>query len=258
MGPVVQRIVFSVCVVLAIFFVATARVSDDPTRSPDRTPPLWEVAEHPDTPVVRPSEGRIVSAIHYPGPAVNCPMIVSLDRESPYRFTSVEDGVQFDIDGDGQMEQVSWPGAGSGVAFLAMDRDGDGRISSGRELVGDHTLAGANSGPKALSALAERAAGGERRPMLDSSNPLFSRLSLWTDANHNGMSEPGELRPVGQVLSGIGLGYGRHHRKDRHGNESRYRSFVHVRTTPGVNSVTTRDDISRTRPLYDACLASAQ
>lgn len=257
MGSVVQRLVLSALVVLAIVFVANRRLSREPGRTADRTPPLWAEAVHPDVPAPRRLEGRLVS-LHYPDPAVNCALMVSMDRENPYRFTPVDEGVAFDIDGDGDLDRVSWPEADSDVAFLAIDRDGDGSISSGRELVGDRTVPGAGNGLNALIALAERSSG-KRSALLNIEHPLFSELSLWTDANHNGISEPDELRPVGQTLSAIGLGYQRHHRKDRHGNESRSRGFVHVRTAPGMNMPgSAEEDASRRRPLYDACLATAE
>jgi hypothetical protein len=186
-------------------------------------------------------------------------MVLSLDLRNPYRLTSVEDGVQFDIDADGDVEQVSWTEAGSDVAFLARDRNDDGMITDGRELISDHTIPGERNGFNALLSLASAELNGERRGLLDGRNPLFSRMLLWTDANHNGLSEEAELRAASELISTIGLSYRRHHRRDQHGNESRYGGFVHVRTAPGLNLPTTPgDDGSRNRPLYDVCLATRE
>ena len=170
---------------------------------------------------------------------------------------ALDDGILFDIDADGDLDQVSWTEAASDVAFLALDRNGDGKITSGIELIGEHTLPGVKNGPNALIALASETLAGERRAVVDSENPLLFQLSLWTDANHNGISEAAEVRSAHQVVSDIGLGYQRHHRKDQHGNESRYRGFVHLRTEPGPNRVTSsQDDIDRRRWMYDACLVT--
>ena len=57
----------------------------------------------------------------------------------------------FDIDGDGVPEQISWTEADSDVAFLALDRDGDGRITSGKELFGNHTLPGVTRSPTRMT-----------------------------------------------------------------------------------------------------------
>ena len=67
----------------------------------------------------------------------------------------------FDMDANGVAERVSW--AGSGDGFLAMDRDGDGKITSGRELFGSHTVMSdgrvATSGFQALADLDGRQIG---------------------------------------------------------------------------------------------------
>ena len=87
--------------------------------------------------------------------------------------------------------------------------------------------------------------------------PLFETLRLWTDANHNGVSEADELRPAGDELAAIGLGYSPHRRLDSHGNQSRFRGFVHLRTEPGRNrAVTPEEDRSRRRYIYEVCLVT--
>jgi hypothetical protein len=258
MSRTLRRAFFAVLVVFGIFVMN--RPLSDGRRSVafgDPAPPLWVEAVHADRPHARQSEGTRITFSEDANPAVNCPMVLSLDRDNPYRFTSMEQGVQFDIDADGDLDQVSWPEADAGIAFLARDRNDDGRITDGRELFGDRMLPGARSGPKALISLATAAASGEPGAGLDSRNPLFARLLLWTDANHNGLSETSELRAAGEVLSAVGLGFERHHRVDNHGNESRYRGFVVIRTEPGLNAPTTRDqEFSRGRPIYDVCLAT--
>jgi hypothetical protein len=67
----------------------------------------------------------------------NSPLIVDTARDG-YRLTSVENGVRFDLNADGVAEQVAWTGRDSDDAFLALDRNGNGRIDSGAELFGNH------------------------------------------------------------------------------------------------------------------------
>ncbi len=227
----------------------------------DPIPELWEEVPHPgweSAPAVEQrSEDGTVTAARSAAQELNCAILLSLDRSSPHRLTSVANGVHFDIDADGDLDRVSWTDAASDVAFLAMDRDGDGKITSGTELIGGHTLPDARNGLSALVTLAARAVGGERTALLDGDHPLFLALSLWTDANHNGISEEAELRPAHEVISTIGLGYRRHHRRDQYGNQSRYRGFVHVRTAPGLNrAMTPEEEIARTRPVYDVCFVA--
>jgi hypothetical protein len=183
------------------------------------------------------------------------PIIIATGRSSNYKLTSAQDGVLFDIDGDGSPEQIAWTPADAEIAFLALDRDGDGYITSGKELFGDHTLPGSSNGFAALGRMVLESNGGVRRGSVSSDDPLFARLLLWTDSNHDGISEPGELRAASELLSDIGLAYGDHRRRDGNGNLYRYRGWVHIRTAPGRNQAKDRtDDLARQRYIYDVFL----
>jgi hypothetical protein len=252
-----RHLIRGVPIVLAILLMAEIRLSrGDPQLSEPPPAALWSTALPPG----RPSPSRVVTrsdgppVVTYPNPVTNCPTVVSIDPNSQYTFTGVLDGVLFDIDADGDLDQVAWTKTSTDVAFLALDRDGDKRITSGRELIGDHTLPGVTNGPNALLQLAVNPA---TKAVLDSDDPVFSRMLLWRDANHNGSSEPAELRAAGDELSTIGLGYERHRRIDSHGNQSRFRGFVHVRTAPGRNRATNpQDDRTGRRYMYDVCLVT--
>ena len=201
-------------VVLAIIVLAEHRLWDgQPRWVGEPLPELWDPVHHS-------------ASLTLAADAGTCVLVVSLDRDSPYTLTSAGDGVRFDIDADGDLEQVAWTPPGSDVAFLAIDRNGDGQITSASELITRHSARGARSAPDALIALASDASGGAFHSVIDTAHPLCPRFFLWKDKNHNGISEDGELRPAPQSLSGIGLGFSRHHRRDRHGNESQYRVFV--------------------------------
>ena len=184
-----------------------------------------------------------------------CPIIVATSRSQAYKLTSAVFGVPFDLNADGQLDQVAWTEADSEVAFLAIDRDGDGKIGDGSELFGDHTLPGASNGFEALRLMTLQTNGGITRGAVDSEDPIFARLLLWTDRNHNGLSERRELRPASEVVSDIGLGYEPFRRADGHGNRFRFRGFVHVRSQPGNNRVRSRaDDVERVRRIFDVFL----
>jgi hypothetical protein len=167
------------------------------------------------------------------GPAeCGSPIIVDTAGDG-YRLTDVEHGVLFDLDGDGQPERVAWTHAGSDDAFLAMDRNGNGRIDDGSELFGNYTPAyadrrtpNAENGFVALNFLEGPGYGASRADgMLDRRDAAFGRLLLWRDANHNGISEPEELQPVSQTaLRAISTDAKSSRRRDRHGNEFRLRA----------------------------------
>ena len=75
----------------------------------------------------------------------------------------------FDLNADGQSEQINFVGPGSG--FLVFDRNRDGKINDGRELFGPQT----NDGFQELSALDSDGNG-----WIDENDPAFAELQVWT------------------------------------------------------------------------------
>ena len=244
-------------VVVAILSVAEIRLSRGESRLSEPPPPaLWENAYPPGRPAPEPIATRSERGLQfaYASPSTNCVALISTDPDSSYALTSAEDGVLFDIDADGDRDRVAWTEPSADVAFLALDRDGDGRITSGRELIGDHTMPGVTNGAECPHAARDVPG---TWGAVDSENPLFAALRLWTDANHDGRSEAGRAPPGRSGLAAIGLGYERHRRMDSHGNQSRFRGFVHVRTAAGTNCPTSaEDDRARRRFMYEVCLVT--
>jgi hypothetical protein len=161
------------------------------------------------------------------------PLLIDLSQNG-YALTAPADGVWFDLDADGIAERVAWTVADTDEAFLALDRNGNGRIDDGSELFGDHTEAYLNSKgvttPNGFEALrfTEGPSYGFTASwdeVIDTRDAVFSRLLLWTDRNHNGLSEPEEIRPLGESgISAISTFYKTAGRRDAHGNEFRQRA----------------------------------
>ncbi len=135
-----------------------------------------------------------------------------------YHFTDVAGGVRFDLNGDGVKEQVAWPTATSENAWLALDRNGNGVIDSGKELFGNFTdqvgpygepvQTGQGNGWLALAELDRGRSGGNENGMVDRGDAGFENLKLWVDRNHNGISEANELFTLASIgLTGIELNY---------------------------------------------------
>ncbi len=131
-------------------------------------------------------------------------------------LTSAQDGVRFDLDADGKPEQTAWTARGSDDAFLVTDQNHNGWIDNGHELLG-----GGRIGPPGFVALREEfdSRSGELDGGLTVKDQGFSRLLLWTDANHNGRSEEDELESLGHAgVTSIALGYRGVDEPDAHGN----------------------------------------
>ena len=181
------------------------------------------------------------------------PIVIPTNADQSYKLTSAIDGVSFDLDGDGVPEQVAWTPAGSRLAFLAIDRDADGRITSGRELFGNHTLPGVMNGFDALAQLMPHA----NEDCLDTNDGLFSRLLLWTDFNHNGVSESEELQPASAILARIGLGYITVQRRDGNGNVFRFKGWADLRLA-GKAPIGDGPPQPRRMVVYDVILSLAK
>ena len=160
------------------------------------------------------------------------PILFDLARDG-YQLTNVAEGVRFDLDADGLLELVAWTTTGSDDAFLALDRNGNGLIDDGSELFGNHAPALA-AGPKFTTPNGFEAlrfiegpsyGGGHRDEQINARDRVFGRLLLWTDRNHNGVSEPDELEGAsGAGVQAIDTHYKTARRRDPHGNEFRQRA----------------------------------
>jgi len=147
------------------------------------------------------------------------PILVPLvpDAEQ-YKLTSRTNGVRFDLNADGVKEQIAWTAADSRLAFLAIDRNGNGKIDDGRELFGSVTRPDSANGFEALAKLKEETGDDISYAATWDGDSLFGSLLLWEDRNHNGMSEPSELQQASNVLKAIGFGYHTIKRRDEYGN----------------------------------------
>lgn len=108
-----------------------------------------------------------------------------------FKFSDPTKGqyVSFDIEGNGVYKKVSWPLPGSGNAWLALDRDGDGMIKDGTELFGDFTPHSNADNPNypnpngfvALDWYDQPAQGGDMNLIIDKKDAIWSKLRLWVD-----------------------------------------------------------------------------
>ena len=232
--------------VTACVFVLAFSVGVDKRGPGDRLPPEPPLYQRDPAATPLTPEGKR---------SCSSAMLIATGNDPFYRLTSAADGVRFDIDADGSPDQVAWTQRGTSVAFLAIDQDGDGEITSGHELFGRHTWPGASNGPSALLKMTFDSNGGVTRGSVSEDDPLFARLLLWRDTNHNGISERAELQAAGHHFSDVSLGYKYEYGRDLFGNAFVYEGWAHVRTAPGRNrSLSAEEDVRRRRRFYAVCL----
>ena len=93
------------------------------------------------------------------------PLVINLDTD----MTEISDQkFFFDIDSDGKEEEISELGKGSG--FLALDKNGDGKVNDGNELFGTQS----GDGFKDLKAYDE-----DGNHWIDENDSVFHKLKVW-------------------------------------------------------------------------------
>lgn len=112
------------------------------------------------------------------------PLVINLDGNIPELSDQT---FFFDIDGDGEKDEISRLGAGSG--YLALDKNNDGVINDGTELFGT----GSGNGFADLAAYDSDGNG-----FIDEGDEIWSRLKIWI------MDENGREQLVSLADKGVG------------------------------------------------------
>ncbi len=178
------------------------------------------------------------------GPPCASPIIVDTTGHG-FLLTSAEDGVVFDISGTGHPVLIAWTTPTSGNAFLALDRNHNGKIDSGKELFGDFTeqppcedgTKACLNGYRALAEFDKPENGGNGDGIIDARDDVFPHLLLWIDENHNGTAEPSELHTLSELgVYSIGLHYrDDQYYFDQHGNWFHYQSALNPDPRDGTS-----------------------
>ncbi|MEK0427880.1 MAG: hypothetical protein RL001_407, partial [Pseudomonadota bacterium] len=120
------------------------------------------------------------------------PIILDLDG-SGLSTISVDNGVSFDIDNDGQVEKTGWIARNTGL--LVRDLNEDALINHGGELFGEGTVL--RNGARAANgyvALAEMDSNHDG--VINLLDQGFGSLKIWQDLDNDGVSDQGELKSL--------------------------------------------------------------
>ncbi|MEW5728836.1 MAG: hypothetical protein AB1918_13500 [Pseudomonadota bacterium] len=127
------------------------------------------------------------------------PLVLDLSGDG-IRLTPPEGGEVFDIDGDGTTERTAWVAGDD--ALLAMDRDGDGAITSGRELFGE-----ANGGRDGFDELRRLDANADG--VIDAADPGYASLLLLREGGRlDSLADAGIARIRLDVITPVHLAAG--------------------------------------------------
>ncbi|QDQ26991.1 hypothetical protein FNU76_11800 [Chitinimonas arctica] len=149
-----------------------------------------------------------------PPEKITSPIVLDLDGDGVE--TTALGGAYFDFDGDGFSEKTSWASPDDGL--LVNDINGDGLISTGRELFGNNTLLkNGQLAANGFQALAEQDDNGDG--VIDATDAAYGTLRVWQDLNGNGLSEADELKTLAEAgVKSISTAYANSDKIDANGN----------------------------------------
>ncbi len=112
------------------------------------------------------------------------PLVINFDGKSS---ELTEDRLSFDLDADGQLDEI--PGLAAGSGFLVFDRNANGQIDDGSELFGALSGNGFND----LAQFDQ-----DKNGWIDEGDSIFSRMGVWTGQSLGSLKERG----VGALYTG--------------------------------------------------------
>jgi len=124
------------------------------------------------------------------------PIVLDLEGDGVISTLSYTQGVLFDLNADGVLEQVGWASPRDGQ--LARDLNGDGKINNGAELFGNATrLSAGGFATDGYDALRDLDDNGDL--LLNADDFAFAELLVWKDQDSDGITDEGELFTLAEM-----------------------------------------------------------
>ena len=121
------------------------------------------------------------------------PLILNLDGKGIQTIAPSSVSTRFDHNADGIATATGWTAAGNGI--LALDLDKNGKIDSGKEIFGNHSvLSNGATAAHGYAALAELDSNNDGK--VNALDKAFNELRVWIDANSDGISQVSELHTL--------------------------------------------------------------
>ena len=120
------------------------------------------------------------------------PIVLDFDGDGKSLTEMADNKVRFDMNGDGIADKTGW--VEQGDAFLALDRNGNGKIDDIKEISFVADKEGATTDLEGLAAFDRNGDG-----KLSGDDARFAEFRLWFDNNGNGQTDAGELLSLAQA-----------------------------------------------------------
>jgi hypothetical protein len=169
------------------------------------------------------------------------PIVIDAKGKEP-DLSGDREPVTFDILKTGQPIQITWTKRHSDTGFLVLDRNNNGKIDDAGEMFGNHTLTAYGeptpenfNGFAALAEYDNADLGGNNNGRIDPGDAIWSRLRVWIDSNHDGVTQPEELLTLESLsITGIDRDSDADHQKrDKFGNLYKFRGTAWRRDDHG-------------------------
>ncbi|HEY0158028.1 MAG TPA: hypothetical protein VGF28_12145 [Thermoanaerobaculia bacterium] len=160
------------------------------------------------------------------------PLVLDLNGDGIWT-TSIAYPVQFDLDADGSAETLAWTHPATEEGFLWRDLEPNGVVDDGGELFGVGTLLPdgrrAADGFEALAVYDAASHGGNSDNRITARDAIWSKLRVWIDRNHDGVSQQTEIAPIHRFgVTALELTYVVRSGADANGNQHRLAgTYVH-------------------------------